>query len=130
MKTRTSLVSNSSTSSFIILGFDISKNEIAKKKMYDILGPDFKGDWWGEITDKLQDVCETSDLCYRNGGEENGLKKGEEILGILLGEVSSESGEELNSRMSFSEIEKTLNMLRENFGITEEAQIIAGTRCS
>ena len=130
MKIRTALVSNSSTSSFIILGFDISKNEVAKKKMYDMLGKDFDGDCWGEITDKLQDFCETSNLCYRNGGPENGLKNGEEILGILLGEVSSDYGDELNMRMSFSDITKTLYMLREQFGITEEAQLIAGTRLS
>ena len=130
MKIRTALVSNSSTSSFIILGFDISKNEVAKKKMYDMLGKDFDGDCWGEITDKLQDFCETSNLCYRNGGPENGLKNGEEILGILLGEVSSDCGDELNMRMSFSDITKTLYMLREQFGITEEAQLIAGTRMS
>jgi len=130
MKIRTALVSNSSTSSFIILGFDISKNEVAKKKMYDMLGKDFDGDCWGEITDKLQDFYETINLCYRNGGPENGLKNGEEILGILLGEVSSDYGDELNMRMSFSDITKTLYMLREQFGITEEAQLIAGTRLS
>jgi len=129
MKSRMSLVSNSSTSSFIILGYDISKCPDTISKIYDMVGEDC--DNWYDITDKLQEITGIDNLCFRDGGGEAGLKEGEQILGILVTEVNNDGGDEMNARISLPEATKQLGIIREKFDFfSSDPKLIAGTRMS
>jgi len=130
MKIRNGFVSNSSTSSFIIIGFDISKNESAKRKLLEIADGNeevLRDDY--NVSYRISKKCGIKDAIYRKGNSDNGLNDDEEVLGILLADVSSDDGG-LDERFSMAELQTKLDILKVEFEITEELKIIAGTRCS
>jgi hypothetical protein len=130
MKIRHGFVSNSSTSSFVILGYDISKNNEALQKVHDFANGTPDDNCW-ELTEALIKELKIKNIVFRNGGGEMGLGEDEEVLGILLAEVSSDGGgEDDDGRFSIPELQKDLDIIKERFGIEEELCIFKGTRMS
>lgn len=129
MKVRHGFVSNSSTSSFVILGYDIGKNNDALKKVHDFAKGNPDNDYSWELTEAIRKELKIKNLVFRNGGSEEGLGESEEVLGILLAEVSSDGGGDDNTeRFSIPELQKQLNVVKERFGIIEDLCIFKGTR--
>ena len=131
MKVRHGFVSNSSTSSFVILGYDIAQNKNALQKIKDLARGNEDLEYCYELTELLRKSTKIKDIVYRNGGGEMGLGEDEEVLGILLAEVSSDGGgDDDTARFSIPELQNKLDGVREKFGITEELCIFKGTRMS
>jgi hypothetical protein len=128
MKIRPGFVSNSSSSSFVILGYDISKNKAAKK-IIETHDKDNDGYCW-DIEESIRKDIKIKELTYRTGGEETGLDEGAEVLGLLISEVSSDGGGDGQVKVSLPELQKKLDILKEKFDIVEELCIFSGIRAS
>jgi hypothetical protein len=128
MKIRNGFVSNSSTSSFVIIGFDIQNNEFAKKSLLEFAGNVERNCPW-DISESLRKKLKIKTAVFYDGKWFDGLNKKEKMLGILLVEVSSDGGD-VNETFCMEDIQKDLDVLKNRFEITEPLKIRAGTMSS
>jgi hypothetical protein len=130
MKTRNGFISNSSTSSFVIVGFLTNKKELTTSVMQNILieldtpvtNPDFDEDFF---CDALYDV----DIKFIDNSESGGFDDGRLIIGCTVTEMSDDGCEPTE----FHDIEedfKFMKKLASFFADEPRVQLITGTRMS
>lgn len=102
MKTRSGFVSNSSSSSFVVIGTRMTDKELKKKGWYDEYEP----------TDKMPDGL---DILHDNDGD------------IIIGEILA-SGEDYldDSKIDLVKLQKTFNRVEKALGV--KVKLLIGTR--
>lgn len=137
MKTRNGFVSNSSSCSFVLIGYEVPKEEINLHSLYRFLfeakpqypeaddQDDFEDMMYEGIMDKLDDL----DLFYSNNTDMGSPKDGICIFGVQLALLGSEDPElHYTSNSLDGELIERVKNIGKNFGINEEPKIITGSR--
>jgi len=132
MKIRNGFVSNSSTSSFVVIGFDIKEEDIDKKKLVcafcDRDENTLENMDEDEFHDLFWDVATGGRKGYRYmQGSESGIKDEQTVVGI---EVASQTDSSLDNTQSNVQdlIEKVVE-LQHKLGIEQkEIKIYTGTQ--
>ena len=125
MKIRNGFVSNSSTSSFCIIGFDIGKDKKALAKVKKLnkglgIGEENDDDYFDDytFTDYLQEHLKIDDIIFRVGNGENECESGEVVVGILLADNSSDDSSNPDpEEFNLQDFSKKLEKIRNTFGI-------------
>ncbi|HUX60710.1 MAG TPA: hypothetical protein VMV32_05315 [Ignavibacteriaceae bacterium] len=132
MKKRSGFVSNSSSSSFVIVGYPVNKivkeedkENIIRKHAPQILESDsFKK--WG-IDEAWTDFLDTSGI-LGDEGLAHISDDGPGYIGLVLADVSDDGGYLDHNEISLEDALLKVNKLREIFDIKESPSIIIGTR--
>jgi hypothetical protein len=113
MKIRTGFVSNSSTSSFVIVGFLLPKKEWTHERVFNALYPDqeFDEDSWYETFDNDEEG-----RAYQDDGD-GGAPKGKVIVGYKVAEYSSEDCDFTEANVDLAEMTDRCNALGEQLGV-------------
>lgn len=136
MKIRSGFVSNSSSSSFVVKGYLLPKDNFDYNKMIEIMnkfefdyGEDLDEDtikdiFYWEFTDML-----SSEKIYIGTNTEDGCPDNDTLMiGELLAEVDDEGGY-FDTMVLDSENSPLLEDLKEKLDINAPIKIIVGTRC-
>ena len=119
MKIRMGFVSNSSTSSFVLLGFDVSNAVTERAEIRKLVDREL----WKENYAVLF-------------GEESGVRSGQTVVGKFLLSISSDDymeSEEFDLDAAMTKLQSTIadvSKLRERLGANTPISIYAGTRMS
>ena len=134
MKSRSGFVSNSSTSSFIIIGIKL-KDELTTKNILDIMNrANFKSKVKQGITYFEDDLKEE---LYHNFPAQTGLRllDGPEdgVEGIIIGYVVEDSGCDSildSGSISIKDIKEKESKLKYMFNSDEDVKVYYGSRCA
>ena len=121
MKVRTGFVSNSSTSSFCVIGFmikDKSLENVMKKEGFE------------ECYELGEQLGEKNMVAW--SGSDYGVKDGHTIVGRLLMDISDDGDECESKEFDLDKISKELEDIKKRFNIADSVKpkIYTGTRCS
>ena len=130
MKLRIGFVSNSSTASFVIVGFDISKQPEARKRFEELTECNIENDSWEIDGSRKLRECFGESVTFRIGHSESGIREGAEVLGLLIAEVHSDGGADLSDKeFSFVELQSKLFNIAQMVGLNAgDAKLFTGTR--
>lgn len=136
MKTRQGFVSNSSSSSFVFLGWEADREKASLVQLIEVIvGPEklneaslrsyFKKPWNELNKDEQKDVCQDLKYEFRNeedglafiDDEEQGAPAGKSLIGIYLAVCSSEDYGFGNEKWTLEELKGKLAKLADTFGV-------------
>jgi len=130
MKTRQGLVSNSSTSSFIVVGYKLKYDHRDKNSLLEIVK---------KLDPTKIDANDTEaawDILYelQNEGREDGLEifldgeDGSVYVGIVLADVSSDGDSLENKAYDIKDLVEKCNIAKKLLDTQEDPKIYTGTR--
>lgn len=136
MKFRTGFVSNSSSSSFVVKGFLLPKEDFNHNKMIEIMDK-FEFDYGDNLEeDNIKDIFYNYFLdelrdkkMFMSYYEEDGSPDDDTIIiGELLADIDSSEGY-IPTTVIDTEPSPKLDSIKEKMGIDSPIKIIVGTRC-
>lgn len=123
MKIRSGFVSNSSSSSFVLMGFEYSEKDLLKKIGYVSEDEDDWDDKFQAIEEYLRKLSKKyRDISILRSGE-CGLKT--DVIGIMINTDLEESSTVISSVTAFTE---NVNNIMTEFGVEKEIKIYSGSR--
>lgn len=133
MKIRSGFVSNSSSSSFVVIGYRIKDKDgkeffdKIKKELYpEGIDEDDEDDINWEVRNHIE---EEYGIVFVDAWECSfKAKKGESIVGVVLSDISSEDcgGEDMEIKPE--DFEKKTKVIRDNFKVNSSPSLFIGTR--
>jgi len=130
MKIRSGFVSNSSTSSFVVVGFEVEEERFSNKdyliKLFEVEESDIPKDNDG-IDDLLYDSRNHKNI-FLALHDEDGATKGNHFIGILVDDA--EDGQFGDASYDFDELKEKAEVLKQNLG-ADDAKVVlkVGVRC-
>lgn len=130
MKTRLGFVSNSSSSSFVVLGFTVPKGSVSQEEVALKLGmvTEEKIKEWKYLEDEVRELFyKRGSPYYCEESGDGGAPKGRTLIGITIADVSNEEGLQ-EKEINFNEILTQAEELRIKLGIEIPLRLYTGTR--
>ena len=125
MKYRSGFVSNSSSSSFVIVGFRINEEKDIPNILSNIFNKDISGLSQDDIYNLLSDICyKDNDYVFRTGSDDG-------IDGTIFGvEIADSDNSYLNpSEHKISDLLENMENIKNKANVKSPVLLLTGTRC-